>query len=1306
MYKILAIDDQSDNLVTLKAIDKTHLKNCGLLTATSGREGIDLAISEKPDVILLDVIMPGLDGFEVCSILKANPETRHIPVIILTAIKTDAESRVKGLNLGADAFLPKPIDAIELAAQVNVMLRIKNAEDELREEKRLLEQKVSERTRELSETAGKFKSIFDEAVDGIILLNKDLTIINVNQAFIEITGIPKNEIVGISGLSMARSYISRDQRPNFLILLKDLLLKKSVKQIELKLRGKVLEISPKHQANGQIVGIIRDITDRKKAEDALRNIASKFSSVSGLEFLVKVCEHVGQTLDMDYVFVGKLKPGKKNVEVVTGYRKNGILTPFEYNLENTPCEKVIGQSICSYAKGVQELFPHDHLLVQMGVESYLGVPLFDSSRQPLGIMVVLNNKPLENKEIAESVVQIFSDRVAAEMERSISEMALLESERKINTLFNNLQGIAYRCKNDKDWTMEYVSAGFEKITGYKCEDVIGNKNIIYNDLIYPEDRERVWLEVQNALNNKETYDIRFRLQTMDGHIVHVMERGTGIFSEKGEVLALEGYITDITRQVEAEQALRWSEELNRSVTETAADAIVTIDSHGRVLTWNLAAEEMFGFLSGEIIGKGITDIVPAHAIEKHKAGLKRLETVSEHKLIGKTVELTAVRKDLEEFPIELSLSVWEMNNRKFYTGIIRDITVRKQNEASLNRLYTAVEQSGSLIVITDAAGKIEYANPANLEITGYSMEELKGQNPRIFKSGKQPAEVYTDLWKTILKGEEWWGEFQNRKKNGELFWESSSISPIHNDEGEIVNFIKVGEDITDKVHAEKQIKLLSKAIEQSPSSVVITDANGEIEFVNARFSDFMQYQPEEVIGKTPRIFNPGHVSEQEFQNMWKTLREGGIWEMEYLNRKKDKTIFWDKVMISPMHNSMGQITNYIIIGNDVSEAKELMQDLVEAKEKAEENNRLKTAFLQNISHEIRTPMNGILGFSSLLKEPQLSGETQQEFIDIIMKSGERMLNTVNDLMDISMIEAGQVKITIANIYLFEIVQNLYLFFKPDAEAKGLELKLVVDDSVREIHIDTDREKITAILTNLIKNAIKYTFSGTIEIGFKKEAGILKLYVKDTGIGVAYDKQQAIFDRFIQAEYGESRLFEGSGLGLSICKAYTEMLHGEIGVKSALGAGSLFFVNLPLNESAEIEPEETVEHANEPVEFSNMKILVAEDEEVVAIFLGKVLEKISKQVEFCQNGVEAVEICRNNPNIDMVLMDIRMPVMNGYDATRKIREFNTDVVIIAQTAFALEGDREKAINAGCNEYITKPIKMEELLEMMYNLFKRN
>ena len=382
------------------------------------------------------------------------------------------------------------------------------------------------------------------------------------------------------------------------------------------------------------------------------------------------------------------------------------------------------------------------------------------------------------------------------------------------------------------------------------------------------------------------------------------------------------------------------------------------------------------------------------------------------------------------------------------------------------------------------------------------------------------------------------------------------------------------------------------------------------------------------------------------------------------------------------------------------------KELLLAKEKAEESDKLKTAFLANMSHEIRTPMNGILGFSQLLKEPDLSVQEKSKYIDTIDNSTHQLLSIITDILNISKIEAGEETTYSLFFNLRELLDEIKSFFLPLAKQKNLKLSLVNNISPGIINIKSDPVKLRQILDNLIGNAIKFTPKGKVEIAVTSKKDKLIFSIKDTGIGIDSSMHKLIFDRFRQVELTHSRKYGGTGLGLSLAKSYIEMLAGTIHLDSSLGKGSVFSFEVPLcvvNEPI-LEKKSGKNKISFLHKWGNKTLLLAEDEEDNASFIQTALMPSGINIITVINGFEAVEICRKNKDISLVLMDIKMPEMDGLEATRIIRSFNKEIPIIATTAYALSSDAEKCIEAGCDDYIPKPIMIDQLLFIIDKYFK--
>jgi hypothetical protein len=512
----------------------------------------------------------------------------------------------------------------------------------------------------------------------------------------------------------------------------------------------------------------------------------------------------------------------------------------------------------------------------------------------------------------------------------------------------------------------------------------------------------------------------------------------------------------------------------------------------------------------------------------------------------------------------------------------------------------------------------------------------------------------------------------------------------------------------------KSEKLFKAIFSQAPIAIALLDRGGQIIISNSHLSKMVGYSHDELSGMNFRDFTYQDDIDNDI-NQFNELIGGRIsnYNMEKRFVHKNGDLVWGNLFVTIMHDEDGMSTEILGMAVDITERKRAESELIKAKEKAEESDRLKSAFLKNMSHEIRTPMNGILGFSELLKEPDLTIDKQQDYIQIIQISGARMLNTINSIVDISKIESGLIKVDLKETNLNENIEFTCKFFKPEAETKGLQFLFKNGLPTKEANINTDNEKVNGILTNLVRNAIKFTFEGSIEFGYNlksdSETGSteqsrraeLEFFVKDTGIGIPKKQQKLVFERFRQGSELHNRGYEGSGLGLSICKSYVEMLGGRIWVESEEGLGSTFYFTIPFNPiSQETSTKKNVVYAEDmETQIKKLKILIVEDDEISYSLLTSLLQKISKEILRAVTGIEAVEACMNNPDFDLVLMDVRMPEMNGFEATQKIRQFNKDVIIIAQTAYGFSNDSEKALEAGCNDYITKPVNRNLLIELI-------
>ena len=534
----------------------------------------------------------------------------------------------------------------------------------------------------------------------------------------------------------------------------------------------------------------------------------------------------------------------------------------------------------------------------------------------------------------------------------------------------------------------------------------------------------------------------------------------------------------------------------------------------------------------------------------------------------------------------------------------------------------------------------------------------------------------------------------------------NELKPIINNLG---NNLCITNEISQRKKAEKLLRISEKnlhTLSQSTAASIIIYYEKNIIYANPSTEKLTGYSNKELLNLEVRqLLHSKYIDFLVKNNPINSPKKDKSFDFEISILKKNKTEKWIDVRAGIIE--WNGKTCGIISAFDIAKRKKVEKQLIKAKEDAENSERLKSAFLANMSHEIRTPMNGILGFTELLKNPNLPIEKQQKFVEVIEKSGERLLNLINNIVDISKIESNLMKTFMVEVDINEQLDYLYTFFKPEATAKGIELTCVKSLNGANAIIKTDREKLYAILVNLIKNAIKYTPSGSIEFGYYLQNNTnftkVEFYVKDTGMGVPKNRQKAIFERFIQADIDDSNALQGAGLGLSICKAYVKMLNGNIWLNSSTKSGSTFYFTIPykINKTNSDTKEIEINKYN-PIK-NNLKILIVEDDETSKNLLSTILKPITLNILEASNGFEAVETCKNNIDIDLILMDVKMPILGGLDATNQIRKFNKNVIIIAQTAYSLEGDKEKALNSGCNTYISQPINKTQLYALLSSYF---
>ena len=797
---------------------------------------------------------------------------------------------------------------------------------------------------------------------------------------------------------------------------------------------------------------------------------------------------------------------------------------------------------------------------------------------------------------------------------------LSESKRKFTTLLDNLPGMVYRCRNDHDWTMEFISDGCLELTGYSPSDLVNNKLLSYNDLIVPEDQERIWNDVQMGLIAGKPFNFEYRIRCADGKIKWVWEKGKCLSNEGDGTIYIEGFISDISEYKHAENIQKVLLEISKA-SYTSLNIDEVFKSIHRDLGLIIDVENFFFALYDE---NSDTITLPFQVDSKD------------------SFEVFPAGKTLTAYVIKTRTPL--LANQKNIEDLIRS------GEIEIFGTVAKVWLGVPLLIADKVIGVIavqSYTNPDQFTIQ--DLELLKF--------------VADHIATTIAK-----------KGSEESF--------------------------------QKEKAYLDQLFEGSPEAIVMTGNLGNVVKVNSAFMTMFGYSKYEVLEKNidDLISSPQYRTESV--RITADILKGVTTETETRRSHKDGHFIDVSILVTPITIN-GQVVGGYGIYRDITEHKLIEKSLIAAKEKAEGADRLKSAFLANMSHEIRTPMNAILGFSSLLSDPDLSDEEQTEFIQIIKERGNDLMRIIDDIIDVAKIESGQIKIEIRECPVNVLMTNLTVTLnevKRKTNKANVVLNCLPGNNDPDFTIMTDANRLRQILTNLIENGLKFTDEGFVEFGYAlHNAGLspyIEFFVRDTGIGIPREMHDIIFERFRQVDDTATRKYGGAGLGLTISRNLTHLLGGTIKLESERGKGTRFYIRLPLKNDSPLSADAVVTPAiaSSAHNWADKVILVVEDEDSNFLLMDRMLKQTNVKITWVKNGMEAIRQCEIH-HFDLVLMDIRMPMMDGYETTQILKIEHPELPIIAQTAYALKGEREKSLAAGCDNYISKPINSQELLAVL-------
>ncbi len=751
--------------------------------------------------------------------------------------------------------------------------------------------------------------------------------------------------------------------------------------------------------------------------------------------------------------------------------------------------------------------------------------------------------------------------------------------------------------------------------------------------------------------------------------------------------------------------LNKTKEKYQNIFETAFDGIVFISKEGDIIDYNRTFKEMLGYNEEEMKNVSISTLVHPDDIEKSQHYITQLNKNGYYKDYRGRI----FGKDKKIIHIEVnSIALREDGEIVGSIDVVRDISGRIETEnllfAAGQRFNALFENSPLGIVINSMNGEYLDVNTSMLNILGYSKEELL--------STKLYDIVHLDEWEDlknkifeIREGNKAHQSLENRFKNkqGELVWVKITATIIEDMHGGQTQIVSLVEDITawkvSNMLLEENEEKWRHVINNMELGLMEVDIDGKATRVYDRFCELTGYSREELLGEIPLDVL---VQDKKYRDIFKknlAIRQQGknsTYELEIT--KKNGESAWLLISGAPLKDEKQNTIGSIGIHMDISPRKKMLHDLELAKKMAEESSKAKENFLANMSHEIRTPMNAVIGMTRLLKESKSEFE-KTKYLDAIESSSQNLLVIINDILDISKIEANKLELEAIPFSLSKVLNDLEQLLSYKTEEKGILLTFNID---KEIHTNLigDSIRLSQILTNLLSNAIKFTKEGQVKCEVTiledyKDKVKLKFVISDNGIGISHEKLEKIFESFTQEDQTTSREFGGTGLGLTITKNLVELQGGKISVSSKKGEGTSFDFDLTY-----LKNFEEVKDVKEEVKIQNLlkmrekKVLLVEDHEINKLLAVTILSNWKMNVTHAYNGQEAIDLLKTE-EFDVVLMDVQMPVLDGLSATKIIREMNISTPIIALTANAIKGDQEKCLNAGMNDYVSKPIEPSTL-----------
>ena len=804
----------------------------------------------------------------------------------------------------------------------------------------------------------------------------------------------------------------------------------------------------------------------------------------------------------------------------------------------------------------------------------------------------------------------------------------------------------------------------------------------------------------------------------DGTPMHVEVHTRPVLDEHGNVPIVIEYVVDISkrREVSAELA---------AIYKNVPIPLCVIDGDRRILHANKALAELTKTPESELIGKQACGAFGCIHAEDDPGGCGYGPSCRECSLlksIDKTLRSGETEENIEkqftllhegekrEIIVSATTSLFQHNGSSRLLLSLVDVTSQRQKEGQYRILSQAIEQSPVTVVITDENGTITYVNPKFSEITGYSPEEAIGKNPRILKDPAKKSSDFAGLWETITSGRDWHGEFHNRTKEGEYYWENAVISPVKDSDGRIRNYIAIKENITELKKVREDLVSNEERLRLSQEYANIGTWDWDIQtgelYWSDRIAPLFGYSEGSVETTFENFMQAVHPEDREAVSnaINSSIESGNEYHVEHRCVWPEGSVRWLEENGNVLRDENGAPRRMLGMVQDITERKQAEQLLLESREEARRANRAKSEFLSSMSHELRTPMNAILGFAQLLEMDEDVSAEHLEYISEIKQAGSHLLDLINEVLDLSKIEAGRVNLNAETVRYSELIEECLTLLTPLAERKNV---TIIRKEKTDYYIFGDRLRLKQIIINLLSNAIKYNNpEGSVWVRTDSDGNRIRVSVIDNGPGISPEKVDRMFEPFDRLG-AEMKEVEGTGIGLTISKKLIEMMSGRIGFSTEAGKGTTFWIEIPKGEAPETEQEKTgelTELFRKQEQAVRNTVLYIEDN---PSNLRLVEEIISKQpgiklipAQTASVGLELAEVHRP----DLLILDLNLPELDGFGVLEKMKttEWGKNIPAVAISANAMPHDIKKGKQAGFSEYLTKPLDVVRFIEILEKL----